>query len=97
MVADITTTALQIPPTPITVMQATRVARQYVVRITLFTRENCSLCTDAKKVLSNVWDKRPFEYDEINVMEPVHDRWKIYEFDTPVVWPQRALCRYIPC
>src|SRR6266536_1983854 len=41
---------------------------QQACRITLFTRPNCSLCTDAKDILSNVWDKRPFEYKEIEVM-----------------------------
>jgi len=36
-------------------------------------------------VLSKVWDKRPFDYDEINVMDPGQDKWKaVYEFDTPV-------------
>ncbi|GAB7339044.1 hypothetical protein MBLNU457_5703t2 [Dothideomycetes sp. NU457] len=66
-------------------MRVTAVLRQYTVRLTLFTRKNCSLCDDAKKVLSNVWDRRPFEYDEIDVMEPPHEKWKgIYEFDTPV-------------
>lgn len=59
---------------------------QRVSRITLFTRQGCSLCDNAKGVLSNVWDKRPFEYTEIDVMAPGQQRWKdVYEFDTPVV------------
>jgi len=67
-------------------MRVTAALRQYTCRLTLFTRKNCSLCEDAKKVLSNVWDRRPFEYDEIDVMEAHHEKWKgIYEFDTPVV------------
>lgn len=67
-------------------MIPTPVLRQYVCRLTLFTRANCGLCDNAKKVLSNVWDRRPFEYDEIDVMSPAHDKWKnVYEFDTPVV------------
>jgi len=58
---------------------------RHACRLTLFVRENCSLCTDAKMVLSKVWDRRPFEYKEINVMEPGQDKWKaVYEFDTPV-------------
>ncbi|KAK3720413.1 hypothetical protein LTR37_003825 [Vermiconidia calcicola] len=36
--------------------------------------------------MSKVWDRRPFEYDEINVMEAKREKWKaLYEFDTPVV------------
>lgn len=57
-----------------------------VCRITLFTRANCSLCTSAKRALSNVWDSRPFVYKEIDVMTPERKNWKdLYEFDTPVV------------
>ncbi|KAF2401376.1 hypothetical protein EJ06DRAFT_389473 [Trichodelitschia bisporula] len=56
-----------------------------VCHITLFTRANCSLCDDAKTVLSKVWDKRPFHYREIDVMTPEASKWKIYEFDTPVI------------
>lgn len=67
-------------------MFPTLALRNFACRITLFTRSNCSLCSDAKQVLSNVWDKRPFEYDEINVMEQSQEKWKdMYEFDTPVV------------
>lgn len=54
--------------------------------MTLFIRQNCSLCTDAKDVMSKVWDRRPFEYTEIDVMAPNQTKWKnLYEFDTPVV------------
>lgn len=67
-------------------MLPTLALRNFACRITLFTRSNCKLCSDAKEVLSNVWDKRPFEYDEINVMEHSDQKWKnMYEFDTPVV------------
>ena len=69
-----------------TTMFPTFALRNFACRITLFTRSNCKLCSDAKEVLSNVWDKRPFEYDEINVMEHSDQKWKnMYEFDTPVV------------
>lgn len=59
---------------------------QHACRITLFTRQNCSLCTNAKQTLSTVWDKRPFAYKEIDVMQPEGKSWRdLYEFDTPVV------------
>lgn len=55
-------------------------------RITLFTRANCSLCTDAKVTLSKVWDVRHFVYREVDVMAADQEAWKdLYEFDTPVV------------
>lgn len=55
-------------------------------RITLFTRANCGLCDNAKMVLSKVWDKRPFDYKEVDVMAAGQKEWKdVYEFDTPVV------------
>ena len=67
-------------------MRATAVLWKQCARLTLFTRPNCSLCEDAKGVLSKVWDRRPFEYDEINVMTDQQGKWKaLYEFDTPVV------------
>ena len=59
---------------------------QHALKLTLFTRANCSLCTDAKGVLSKVWDRRHFEYEEIDVMKQGQAKWKeLYEFDTPVV------------
>lgn len=66
-------------------MLPSRCLLQHACRITLFTRANCSLCDSARLVLSHVWDKRPFEYTEVNVMEPGQEKWKIYEFDTPVI------------
>lgn len=59
---------------------------QHACRVTLFTRANCSLCDDAKLVLSDVWNKRPFDYTESDVMTAGQERWReLYEFDTPVV------------
>jgi len=59
---------------------------QHACRITFFTRQNCMLCTNAKGILSDVWDKRPFEYKEIDVMTSEGKYWRdFYEFDTPVV------------
>lgn len=61
------------------------------LRITLFIRQNCALCTDAKHVLSKVWDQRPFEYKEIDVMTPENYKtWQLYEFDTPVIHVEKS-------
>lgn len=58
----------------------------HACRITLFTRVNCSLCDQAKKTLSDVWNVRPFDYHEIDIMRPGYKNWRdVYEFDSPVV------------
>lgn len=55
-------------------------------RITLFTRENCGLCTQAKSVLTQVRATRPFELKEVDIANPGAKRWKdLYDFDVPVV------------
>ncbi|ORY13469.1 hypothetical protein BCR34DRAFT_599826 [Clohesyomyces aquaticus] len=60
-------------------------------RLTLFTRANCSLCDTAKSVLENVKSKRPFTYQEINVMVLGQEKWRaVYEFDTPVVHADKS-------
>lgn len=67
-------------------MKVTHPLWQNAVRLTLFTRANCSLCIDAENVLAKVWTRRQFEYKKIDVMEPGQEKWKnLYEFDTPVV------------
>jgi hypothetical protein len=59
---------------------------QHACQITLFTRANCSLCTNAKITLSKIWNARPFTYREIDVMTAEGKNWRdLYEFDTPVV------------
>jgi hypothetical protein len=58
----------------------------HACRITLFSRDDCGLCTQAKGVLSDVWDKRPFHYTEVNLAKPEFKHWKnLYDFDIPVV------------
>ncbi|KHN93864.1 glutaredoxin domain-containing protein [Metarhizium album ARSEF 1941] len=55
-------------------------------RITFFTRDNCGLCAQAKGVLSDVWDKRPFAYKEVNLALPESNPWReLYDFDIPVI------------
>lgn len=68
-------------------MRVTSRLFQHACRITLFTRENCGLCTQAKSVLSDVWDKRHFEYKEVDIVKSESiPRWRdLYEFDVPVV------------
>ncbi|KAI0172183.1 hypothetical protein GGR52DRAFT_457912 [Hypoxylon sp. FL1284] len=56
-------------------------------RITLFTRENCGLCGQARSVLSDVWDARPFKFHEIDIIKSdSKPSWRdLYEFDVPVI------------
>lgn len=59
---------------------------RHASKITLFTRANCGLCDSARAVLSRVWDRRPFDYEQVDIMAPGQERWKdVYEFDVPVV------------
>ncbi|KAI4912881.1 hypothetical protein J4E90_006289 [Alternaria incomplexa] len=66
-------------------------SRLLACRITFFTRTPCGLCDTAKAVVQNVKAKRPFDYDEINVMDAGQEKWKgTYEFDTPVIHIDKA-------
>ncbi|KAI4708273.1 hypothetical protein J4E89_006895 [Alternaria sp. Ai002NY15] len=61
-------------------------SRLLACRVTFFTRTPCGLCDTAKAVVQNVKAKRPFDYEEINVMDAGQEKWKsAYEFDTPVI------------
>ena len=66
-------------------MRPTTQLLQHTARITLFTRANCSLCATAKSVIGHVGKTRSFDYQEIDVMAPDQQLWRIYEYDTPVV------------
>ncbi|RDW75042.1 glutaredoxin-like protein [Coleophoma cylindrospora] len=55
------------------------------------TSPDCQLCTNAKYTLSDVWNIRPFHYEEIDVMTPEGKIWRdLYEFDTPVIHVSKA-------
>lgn len=55
-------------------------------RVTLFTRKNCGLCIEARTVLSDVWDSRPFVFNEIDIIQPEFKGWRdLYDMDVPVV------------
>lgn len=72
-----------------------RLLQQQTCRITLFTRANCGLCTRAKSALSNVWDARPFDYREVDVIDPASKKWRdLYDMDVPVVWPAHSFLNY---
>ncbi|KAI1166609.1 hypothetical protein F5B18DRAFT_648673 [Nemania serpens] len=61
-------------------------------RITLFTRQNCGLCSDARSVLSDVWDTRPFQFKEVDIVSSeTGPRWReLYDFDVPVIHISRC-------
>ena len=59
---------------------------QHTARITLFTRQNCSLCDAAKVVIENLSKRRRFDFHLVDVMQNNNEKWRfLYEFDTPVV------------
>jgi glutaredoxin len=68
--------------TPITAMGA----MGQLCRVTLFTRANCSLCVEAKQVLSRFAAKRPFVLREVDISKPENQAWHDrYGMDIPVV------------
>lgn len=76
-------------------MRPTARLLQHTARITLFTRQNCSLCDTAKSVLQELGKTRSFDYHEVDVMTSGQQQWKLaYEFDTPVVHVQRVFHTY---
>ncbi|OAX77467.1 hypothetical protein ACJ72_08233 [Emergomyces africanus] len=63
-------------------------------RLTLFTRVNCSLCDTAKHTITELRERKPFLYSEIDVMAPPNKKWKdVYEFDVPVLHVQRVMSK----
>ena len=73
---------------------ATQMAVSQALRITLFSRANCSLCTSARQVLDRVQQRRKFELHQVDVMAAGNPKWKIYEFDVPVV-RSSIICSYL--
>ncbi|KJZ76601.1 hypothetical protein HIM_03937 [Hirsutella minnesotensis 3608] len=63
-------------------------------RITLFTRDNCGLCTAAKDVLSTVQAKRPFELQQVDLSLSKSKPWRdVYDFDIPVIHVSKATAK----
>ena len=76
-------------------MLPTRLLLQQSARITLFTRQSCSLCETAKAVIQKVGKCRHFDYREVDVMSKGQEQWKAaYEFDAPVAHIQQVLHTY---
>jgi Glutaredoxin-like domain (DUF836) len=70
----------------ITTMKPTSSLLRSLANLTLFTRTNCSLCETAKLSLAEIRKRGDRTYNEINVMDQKHEKWKsIYELDVPVV------------
>lgn len=70
-------------------MRPTRFLSQNL-RVTLFTRVNCSLCDVVKHTLDKVQKRRPFDYSEIDVMK--NKEWtRAYQYEVPVLHIQKPL------
>jgi hypothetical protein len=77
-------------------MQSTLHRLSYLPRlqthVTLFTRASCALCSQGRDVLAKAWERKPFEYNEIDVMVSGNRKWKdVYEFDVPVIHVARTI------
>ena len=68
---------------------------QHSAKLTLFTRVNCSLCVPVKASIAEVQKRRPFTYQEIDVMAYGQEKWKSsYEFEVPVLHVERIFHTY---
>ncbi|KAG0056655.1 hypothetical protein BGZ83_004180 [Gryganskiella cystojenkinii] len=56
-----------------------------LLRLTLFTKANCGLCTTAKEALTRVQTKVPFHLDQVDIYAPGKEAAQKYMFDVPVV------------
>ena len=64
------------------------------VRLTLFTRPNCSLCDTAKRTVTKLRKHRKFDYLEMDIMMSGNKAWKdVYELDVPVLHVQVCALR----
>ncbi|QVM12032.1 hypothetical protein D8B26_006668 [Coccidioides posadasii str. Silveira] len=70
-------------------MRPTRFLSQNL-RLTLFTRVNCSLCDVVKHTLNQVQTARPFDYSEVDVLK--NKEWKqAYQYEVPVLHIQKRI------
>ncbi|KAI1908601.1 hypothetical protein LOZ53_004370 [Ophidiomyces ophidiicola] len=70
-------------------MRPTRLLSQNL-RLTLFTRVNCSLCDVVKHTLDQVQKRRPFIYAEVDVMK--QKEWtRAYQYEVPVLHIQKPV------
>lgn len=57
-----------------------------VPRVTLFTREGCTLCDKVKDVLVHVRQSHPHSLDQIDITDDQHADWfDRYKYDIPVL------------
>ncbi|KAF9970946.1 hypothetical protein BGZ73_006186 [Actinomortierella ambigua] len=56
-----------------------------LLRLTLFTKDNCGLCTNAKQALTRVQAKVPFNLEEVDIYAPGQEESQKYMFDVPVL------------
>mmetsp|Transcript_13265 Transcript_13265/g.37708 ORF Transcript_13265/g.37708 Transcript_13265/m.37708 type:complete len:94 (-) Transcript_13265:3-284(-) len=61
---------------------------QRILRLTLFSGRNCSLCDDAMEVLRSVRDRKRvhFQLDVVNIHEDGNEEYrKKYKYEIPVL------------
>jgi glutaredoxin len=76
-------------------MQPSPQLLQHSARLTLFSRSNCSLCEVAKATLSKLRERRPFDYQEVDISAKGQEQWKkLYQYDIPVLHVERITHPY---
>ena len=55
-------------------------------KLTLFTKEQCSLCDDVKEILDSVRNTHPHTLEAIDITDAAHKEWhRRYKYDIPVL------------
>lgn len=56
------------------------------VRVTLFTKEGCTLCDKVKDILKECRDEVPHSLDQVDITDESHAEWHSkYKYDIPVL------------
>jgi hypothetical protein len=56
------------------------------IHVELFTTAECSLCIPVKFILRKLQHRYDYQYDEIDISEPQHNKWFTkFQYDIPVV------------
>jgi len=62
------------------------VAHSFIMNITFFTKEDCTLCSAALYVIRRVRGQIPFEFELIDITATGQEKWfELYKNDIPVV------------
>lgn len=68
-------------------------AESHLPKLTLFTKEECQLCDEAKDQLRPHWHR--FQFVEVDITLPENEKWfELYRYEIPVFYlDEKFLCK----